>query len=263
MFLNLLEKTLNGCFAVIPRNKPSYECSDSVRVIAHRGAHNHTEGIVENTLAAFDRAKKLGCWGIELDVHSTADKVLVVHHDDTLKRLWKINQSINLMSFKELRALVPDIPSLQEVVQAYGSTLHLFIELKGSFLDEDLLERTLHGLSAIEDYHLLTLNHTLYDSLSRFPKHALLLVASHNNVHKFSKISLKENYGGVLGHYLLMNNKTIKELKAAHQVVGVGMVDSKNSLYRELNRGIPWIFTDYAAQVQKYVHSLNHSDFRS
>jgi len=53
----------------------------AVEIIGHRGAAGLAP---ENTLAAFRRACAVGVTGIELDVHLTADSVLVVHHDYTL-----------------------------------------------------------------------------------------------------------------------------------------------------------------------------------
>lgn len=49
--------------------------------IAHRGGAGLWP---ENTLEAFERALKAGADGIELDVHLTRDRVLVVHHDERL-----------------------------------------------------------------------------------------------------------------------------------------------------------------------------------
>lgn len=53
---------------------------------AHRGLHDASLGIPENSLAAFDRAIEAG-WGIELDVRLTVDGDTVVFHDATLDRL--------------------------------------------------------------------------------------------------------------------------------------------------------------------------------
>jgi len=50
---------------------------------AHRGARAYAP---ENTLPAFEKAARLGCTMIELDVHMTRDGELVVHHDDRLGR---------------------------------------------------------------------------------------------------------------------------------------------------------------------------------
>lgn len=51
------------------------------QIIAHRGA-SHAEP--ENTVAAFRRAAELGADAVELDVRTTADGLLVVHHDAEL-----------------------------------------------------------------------------------------------------------------------------------------------------------------------------------
>lgn len=48
------------------------------QIIAHRGASRAEH---ENTLAAFEQARRLGADAVELDVRLSADAVLVVHHD--------------------------------------------------------------------------------------------------------------------------------------------------------------------------------------
>src|SRR5436190_11368898 len=53
------------------------------RVFAHRGGSALAP---ENTLAAFELGLRAGADGFELDVHLSADGVLVVFHDDTLDR---------------------------------------------------------------------------------------------------------------------------------------------------------------------------------
>ena len=57
-----------------------------VRTVAHRGGRVTT---IENTLSSFKNAYKNNMDMIELDVHLTADKQVVVFHDDTLWRMTK------------------------------------------------------------------------------------------------------------------------------------------------------------------------------
>jgi len=52
-------------------------------LVAHRGARAYAP---ENTIAAFAKARGMGCEMIELDVHLSRDGQLVVHHDDDLLR---------------------------------------------------------------------------------------------------------------------------------------------------------------------------------
>jgi len=57
--------------------------SDRPQVFAHRGGCDLGP---ENTIAAFDIGMSTGADGLELDVHLSADGVVVVHHDTTLDR---------------------------------------------------------------------------------------------------------------------------------------------------------------------------------
>jgi glycerophosphoryl diester phosphodiesterase len=263
VLLTLTEKMVDGYFSSIPRSKPNIHQVNNTLLIAHRGAHNNASGVFENTQRAFQRAKESGCWGIELDVHATADGILVVNHDHTLKRLWHYDKTIADLSFKELNQLAPQVPSLAEIVSEYGNSMHLFIELKAPFLHEEALIETLSPLAPVIDYHLLTLDSSIFAALRQFPKEVLLLVAAHNNVKEFCNLSIKKHYGGVMGNYLLLTNKQRNKLKAANQVSGVGFVNSKNSLYRELNRGVQWIFTNEAVKVSGYLNCLREQSMTS
>ena len=80
-------------------------------VLGHRGA---SAAAPENTLAAFARARAMGVDGVELDVRRTADGVLVVHHDPEVEGYGVIFAA----SFEALRAARPDIPTLDEALDA-------------------------------------------------------------------------------------------------------------------------------------------------
>lgn len=244
-FLDIVEKSVNVSFAYWPQPIPSREQMARVKLVAHRGAYDHKKGILENTDAAFKRAEALGCDGLELDIHATKDGVWLVNHDSDLKRLWNMDQQILESTFDEIRKSQPNILLLSEVVERYGSKMHLFIELKAPVMSESLYE-TLKGLEPRKNYHLISLNEKYFENLVGFERSAMLLVASHSNTTRFCQLSLEKGYGGVLGHYLLLRKHYINALHQMSQMAGVGFVDSKQSLYREVNRGIEWIFTNNA-----------------
>lgn len=73
-----------------------------VRMIAHRGL----SGIeTENTAAAFIAAANRSYFGIETDVHKTADGNYVVIHDDTTGRVAERNIPVEDTALAELRRL--------------------------------------------------------------------------------------------------------------------------------------------------------------
>ena len=69
-------------------------------------------------------------------------------------------------------------------------------------------------------------------------------------------MALAENFGGVLGHYMLLHNRRVRQLQQRDKRVGVGFIASNNSLKRELNRGLSWLFTDHAQQCVEYLAAL-------
>ena len=71
-------------------------------MIAHRGLSGLER---ENTNAAFVAAGQRGYYGIETDVHITADGKFIIIHDDDLKRIAKMNRRVEDMTFDELRAV--------------------------------------------------------------------------------------------------------------------------------------------------------------
>lgn len=109
------------------------------RAYAHRGWHLDELAGCENTMAAFQRAVDEGFGYLELDVHRTADGVVVVHHDATLDRTTDGHGLISAHSAAELaqvkvRGREP-IPRLETVLSALPDT-RVTIELKSGAVVE-------------------------------------------------------------------------------------------------------------------------------
>lgn len=87
----------------------------------------------ENSLAAFRAAVTKG-YGIELDVHRTKDGVLVVHHDNSLKRMTGQDIQIARSTLAEVRACkLPNgepIPTYDEVLDTVAGRIPMIVELK-------------------------------------------------------------------------------------------------------------------------------------
>lgn len=72
------------------------------KLIAHRGDHRQAP---ENSMAAFDAAARFGCDGIELDVMLSKDHHVVVTHDDSLKRVFGVDQKVSSLTRLQLESL--------------------------------------------------------------------------------------------------------------------------------------------------------------
>ena len=101
--------------------------------IAHRGLFDNTNGIPENSIPAFEKAAENG-FGIETDVQMSKDGVLVVFHDDKLKRMTGAEGKLTDYTFDELRNMRLAntdcvIPTFQEFLRA-ANGVNLVVEIK-------------------------------------------------------------------------------------------------------------------------------------
>ena len=137
-------------------------------LIAHRGLHNINDGIPENSVPAFRRAINKG-YSIELDVHLTKDKKIVVFHDNTLKRVCGINKKIEECTYDELLKYnlfdtKYKIPLFKEVLNLIDKKVFLLIETKVLDFDGELekeLSKILdnyEGNFAIQSFNIYSVN---------------------------------------------------------------------------------------------------------
>ena len=244
----ILQTLIDVFFYLYPTKKPSEDELSSVKIIAHRGWHDNKIQI-ENTMESFTCAYDEGLFGIELDLRWTKDLVPIIHHDEDLNRLWGIERNIDEMTFDELKALVPQIPSLSSIIDHFGKKMVLFIELKDSGLKEiekkkNILKKELESLEPSVDFYIITLDPVIIDLFNIYENSTYLLVAE-LNISLLSKKTLSKNIGGLTGHYLLMTDEMKSTHKEIHQKVGTGFIRTKNCAYREINRHIDWIFTNH------------------
>ena len=117
-------------------------------MIAHRGMSGLE---MENTASAFVAAGQRSYYGIETDVHRTADGQFIIIHDDNTKRVAGDEMIVEQTSFRTLRSLrLLDtdgqqgrgdliLPSLREYIgicKKYDKAAVL--ELKNHFIPEDI-----------------------------------------------------------------------------------------------------------------------------
>tara|TARA_R110002124_G_scaffold57625_2_gene161137 strand:- start:2778 stop:3569 length:792 start_codon:yes stop_codon:yes gene_type:complete len=252
--LDIAMTVVDSIMAVIPRQVPERAALERCKIISHRGEHDNRT-VMENTLQAFERAISAGVWGIECDIRWTADLVPVICHDDNPGRVFGVTTAVRKMTFEQLRAQVPDIPTLQDVIHQFAGKTHLMLEIKAEPWPDidrqcEVLRRLLAPLAPVEDYHLLSLDPAVFEPLDFLPSECFFPVAE-TNVSAISEHTIARGYGGFGGHYLLLNNRLRQRHGAHGQQLGTGFPRSKNCLFRELNRGIEWVFSNDAVALQK------------
>ena len=246
-------------FMVMPRRRPTRQALQDSKIISHRGEHDNRR-IRENTLAAFTPVAAAGCWGIEFDVRWTRDLEPVVMHDTDARRVFGIDLVIAEVSLLELQQRVPEIPTLREVVERFGGRQHLMVELKGDELGARAeraarLREIFARLEAGVDYHFLALQLELFEMVEFAGKRACVPVAEFN-LGTLSVAALEHEFDGVSAQYLLLGQSVIHRHHQQGQKLGSGFATSRRCFYREVNRGVDWIFSNHALKLEAIRQEL-------
>lgn len=253
-FEDFAMKTIDFLFERLPFSKPSSNEIKNAKIIAHRGDHiNH----IENTLAAFKSCVDAEIFGIELDIRWTKDLVPIIAHNTDAGEIYSRPDIVfSKTNFDDLRKQLPMIPTFSEVIDSFKDKIHLFIELKSphaGFLQitkmQSALEEQINRLSPGVNCHFISLNIKNFQLIPQVSKKHCALIAEWN-ANALAQSAIKENFGFVLGHYLILTKKIRKQIKEHNIKVATGYINHKNTAYREIRRGSPWLFSNNPIQLK-------------
>ena len=167
--------------------------------IIHRGIvnKNYKENCLESFKASFKKK-----YGIETDIHATKDNKFVCFHDFTLKRIFKINQSIKNINYKDLKKF--KIPLLNEVLELSKNKFPIFIEIKPS-LNKKLLSKLINETKKFKKcifisfkheniHNLLKINSNVKSGLSFSNKHSVKSILKYRLNKKIKYLILDKKF---------------------------------------------------------------------
>ena len=103
----------------------------------------------------------------------------------------------------------------------------------------------------------MSLTPEMFDLITFAPPSAFIPIAM-LEMARFSRLALDQNYGGVAGHYLLLTDGILKRHRRSGQSVGTGYPGSKNCLFREVNRGVEWLFSNNTGELMAIINRLTN-----
>lgn len=129
------------------------------RITAHRGS---SSGAPENTMAALEKAVEEMADRAEIDVQETADGVIVLCHDTSLKRVAGVNKKVSDLTLEQIKKLDvgswfsseyqgEQIPTLEEVMEYAKGKIDLNIEIKNLGNSSGLPEKV---IELVEKYEM-------------------------------------------------------------------------------------------------------------
>ncbi|QTA37771.1 glycerophosphodiester phosphodiesterase [Thermosipho ferrireducens] len=227
-------------------------------ILGHRG---YPKKYTENTLKSFKEAVRLGADGVELDVWKTEDDVLVISHDENLKRVFGVEIHIKKSLFNEIKSKA-SVPALFEVLEVLPKGKIINIELKD-------VEAGDSAVKLVRDYNLSefvifsSFEHELIKGLSKVykgEKFGYLFDERHFNITMDTLEDLfspEEIYSAHIPVELLHYNKDLffklaDFFKRLHKKIVLWTVNDKDIIN---NIPVDYIITD---EVEIMVNTFKH-----
>ena len=237
--------------------------------LGHRGASSLAP---ENTLAAFRLAREIGADGIEFDVKLSQDGVPVIMHDDRLERTsnghgrvdetaWSVLRRLDAGRWFDLRFAGEAIPTLQDVIDEFGASLLLNIELKASTRGAELVEQVVacvlrnelagHVIISSFDWRLLEHVRALDPALR-------VGVLFRQAVSALEYEALQPD--AIHPEQQLMTASMVAAAHQHNQAVNTWTVDREDDMLRMIALGVNAIITNYPQRLKDVMHGLESAD---
>lgn len=194
-------------FLILPRMGGRPDASMLMGVhYAHRGLHDNQSDAPENSMAAFEKAAAAG-FGIELDVQLTRDRIPVVFHDESLRRVCGVEGNVRDYTYEELQAFPlmqssARIPLLSSVLETVNGRVPLIIEIKIHENAGEVCARADELISAYKGPYCIE----SFDprAVAWYKKHRPQVIRGQLSSN-FNKPGKREPFVEMLVHYLLLN----------------------------------------------------------
>ena len=205
--------------------------------VAHRGMPRRRP---ENTLPSFAEALACGAEGIELDVHATADGVVVVHHDARTAN----GREIAATTWDALRGdarAANGVPTLKSVCDLVGDRAELFVEIKAPGIEQSVL-RALAGHRGPMAIH--SFDHTMIGRIAKMDSSVRLGLLFEDHVEDVAALLATYRARDAWPHHSLADAHLIEQVHAVDGRVIVWTVNDARDVDRVSALGVDAICTD-------------------
>lgn len=238
------------------------EVLSETQITAHRGSSGSAP---ENTMAAVMQAVEEMADYAEIDVQMTADGVVVLGHDSSLKRVAGVNRPISSYTWEELQTLdvgswfSPEfagerIPSLEEVIEYCRGRINLNIEIKNVGKNSTLSQKVTELVQkyGIEEQCVIT--STSFNYLKQVKELApqirtgYIISAAYGNFYSSESvdfISIRSNF---------VDERLVENVHSQGKAVHVWTVNQKGEMERLRLLGVDNIITDNPILAREIIY---------
>lgn len=222
-------------------------------ITAHRGS---SIKYPENTMLAFVSALNEQANWIELDVQETKDDVLVVSHDNNLKRTTGKDINITDMNYDEIKEIdvgsylnsnypISYIPRLEDVIKwASSNNMKVNIELKPNGMENDLEEKVIALIKKYNFEDNCVVASGKYEVLEKVKeidddiKTAYVMSFFYGDIIKLDKVDVFSIEASSI------NNELVKKIHNNGKEIYAWTVNNSDSINKMLELNVDNIITD-------------------
>jgi glycerophosphoryl diester phosphodiesterase len=238
-------------------------------IIAHRGASYLAP---ENTVASVKLGYALDADAVEIDIHLSADKRLMVNHDkDTRRTAGGQNMEIETTRSEELRKLDvgswkgqkysgEKMPFLEEVLEEVPEAKNLVVELKSSAEAIPYLQNAIEESGLQEQLLLISFDKEAIilakQQIPQIPAYWLLHNYQEHSLAEAIRIAQEHKLDGLDVHYKLVDQAFMQQMQAADLEVYVYTVNEPAEAKRLQALGVKGITTDRPQWLKKQLEAM-------
>ncbi|MBU5591143.1 glycerophosphodiester phosphodiesterase [Clostridium sp. MSJ-4] len=236
----------------------------STMIAAHRGDNKYA---VENSMESIKLSIEKGYDFVEIDVQDTKDRVVVLAHDKSLKRIAGVNENIKDLDYEELKNIninydysngneFQRIPTLEEVLKESKGKIKLLIELKPYGDKRRLAEEV---ISILENYkmgdqcYIQSLDYEILQEVRNINKDIKLGYIMYLAVGDLSNLDV--NFYSI--EQSLLNEKFVNNAHKLNRQVWVWTVNTDEDIKEALTFGVDGLITDNPEDAKDILSGKN------
>jgi len=229
------------------------EYLSKVEITAHRG---NSSKYNENTMESFSSAYLLGSDWIELDIRKSLDDVLVVSHDDNLKRVTGMDINISDSNYKDLLKIKSNLVTLEEVMEwAKDKLIKINIEIKDNNISiiNKLIE-LLHKYDYTNKYVVASSKYEILKEVKTLDKD---IKTVYINSIAYGDLTNKVDADIFSIEEMSITSRLVKSIHNSGKEIYVWTVNNKEDVEKLVNLGVDNIITDDVELVKNTLLEMN------
>ncbi|MBA4318664.1 MAG: glycerophosphodiester phosphodiesterase [Flavobacterium sp.] len=216
--------------------------------IGHRGAKGYEP---ENTLISFQKAIDLKVDGIELDVHLSSDREIIVIHDETIDRTTSGTGFANQFTALELKKY--KIPTLIEVLNLTNQKCFVNIELKGNGTAKPVVDLITHYISKknwnYTDFLISSFDWKMLEEVQLLNPKIQIGVLTEESVDEALAFAKKIKAFSIHPDYVLLSKENVALMQENGFEVYPWTVNSKEDIQKIKSFNVNGIISDFPDRI--------------